>query len=284
MKKLWYVLIFSVLSAGAALAGPVGNIADPAILKKSIIREDTGGLFIVGGAVVDVVTDRVLETNMAVANQLSDSLAEDYEITYYGLKIGTGFLDKGIAYLLLGSGTAGQGNWDTKSDFIWGAGVNYILYEKKFNPTDAFRVGVDAKFRYADWDGENEIRTYAEDAVMGDQLVSLAVDERWSSSWEFTEWQVALAASYQLYAFCPYAGIKYSDVSGERDFTGNVTKTYQDEVVASEQKGYTIDNDAEDNFGYFLGAGFNITDMATINVEGRFGDEEALSGSFLIRF
>ena len=66
-------------------------------------------------------------------------------------------------------------------------------------------------------------------------------------------------------------GVKYSDSDGEgRAATRGIT---------------IIENlDADDNFGVFVGADIILIDSISVNVEGRFVDEEALSVGCAVRF
>ena len=125
------------------------------------------------------------------------------------------------------------------------------------------RLGADGRYRHTDLDLD-----YIEvDGVKYD-IPSGSVS---SAKLELREWQIALAASYQIDQFIPYVGGKYSDLSGDAKTTVSGTE-------------YKSDLDSDNNFGVFVGADLLVNDSAVINVEGRFIDETALSGGATIRF
>ena len=80
-----------------------------------------------------------------------------------------------------------------------------------------------------------------------------------------------MAVSYEYKQIVPYAGIKYSDVSGEAEA----------QIIGRK---YKLDFDNENNVGIFAGGDITINDSFTANIEGRFIDETALSLAGTLRF
>lgn len=81
---------------------------------------------------------------------------------------------------------------------------------------------------------------------------------------DFSEWHLALQAQTQFEQFYPYIGVRYSDATLE---------------IAGQQ-----DRDADDNFGVYVGSGFNVTDQISAYLEGRFIDETAFGAGIAYRF
>lgn len=257
MKKFLILFIGMVFVTITAYAAPVGNIADPAVLSKGLITEE-GEVGFIAGTEIDITFDRKFK------NQAADT-----EFNFYGAKIGATIGDKALVYALLGAGDASQEfsilgttvKWETETDFIWGVGATAIVYEQEMEG-NTLRIGIDGRYRRADLEIDK--------VVIGGTSYSLS-DLDTAVDYELNEWQVALALSYQISNFIPYVGVKYSDVDGEEKATLSGTV-------------YKADVEADDNFGIFVGSSFVINDMASINVEGRFLDEEALTIGANIRF
>jgi opacity protein-like surface antigen len=79
---------------------------------------------------------------------------------------------------------------------------------------------------------------------------------KWEATSTFQEWHVAPFLAVRTGRLVPYVGLKYSDFRAE------------------------VDNakfKADNNFGMFVGTDCKITDNFSVNVEGRFIDETALS-------
>lgn len=231
-------------------AAPVGNIATPAVLKKGLVIQDQEGQYgIIAASENDITFDRNLK------DQNSDT-----QFLFFGGKVGVLFMDRFSAYAVLGAGEARQTfkftginvTWATDYDFVWAAGGTVIAYETKLEQmgNGVLRAGLDGRYRQAHLDVD---------------------DPNQAPKYEFDEWQVALAVSYQIDQFIPYVGVKYSDATGDATATLNGQE-------------YKIDFEGDDNVGIFVGGDYLIDDSVMINVEGRFIDETALSLGATIRF
>ena len=264
MKKLIAIIICFgfVLSVTAAYAAPVGNIATPSTLKKGIIYKDEGAQFaVVAGGEVDLTWDQNLKRQ-----------SDDTEYYLYGGKIGVLIWDRIMPYAILGAAEAKKQafdingtkvQWNTKYDFVWGAGGTAMLYETKLEGmgNGTLRIGVDGKYRQSHLKVDNI-------SVNGTEQAASAVTQ---SKYELEQWQVALAVSYQIDQIIPYVGVKYSDATGEAVTTVSGTK-------------YKNDFENKDNVGIFVGGDILLNDSFTANIEGRFIDETALSLGATLRF
>ena len=229
-----------ILLKNFSWAGPVGNTVDPAILSKGLVWENNSVAFILGEE-SDFVSDRKFE-------------AVDAELSFHGIRLGATFSERFMFYVLTGMSDIDFESFDTDSGFYWGTGATLVVFEKQITDEDFFRLGFDAKYRGTKFD----INT----------IPGFVVNE---SDWSYHEWQIGFAASFQLFDFVPYAGMKYSDVKSDLSYT-----------IRSNE--YSFDLDVEDNFGFFAGIGFNIKDCASFNLEMRFMDEQAVTVGGMIRF
>ncbi len=95
----------------------------------------------------------------------------------------------------------------------------------------------------------------------------------------FQDWHAALYLGRKLKNFTPYLGVRYSDARIK-------TKELADESVwlPSEPWIHNIKFEAEYNVGVFLGTDYNITKNLSINLEGRFIDETAISTAVQYKF
>jgi hypothetical protein len=80
---------------------------------------------------------------------------------------------------------------------------------------------------------------------------------------DWKEWQVSLAGTKQIGRSVPYVGVKYSDAK----------------LTSGEPKEV-----ADENVGVFVGTDVKITGQWSVNVEGRFVDETAVSFGVSYRF
>lgn len=259
-KVLSMFVVTVFFSLNLVYAAPVGNIAQPAMLKSLIISgegENTIGIIAVGEA--DLVFDRKIK-----------DAEGDVEINIYSSKLGVVINNKAMLYIILGGGTTKESATilgsnvviETEAGFVWGLGANFIAYEKEFE-NGILRLGGDIKYR--------AINSDIEDITIDGVTYSLGAAGITNANAEHGEFQIALGASYQINKFFPYAGIKFATLNGE------VKGTYS----GSE---YKIDYEEDENFGMFAGFDYVITDFIALNFEGRFIDEEAISVGGTIRF
>lgn len=175
-------------------------------------------------------------------------------------KISYGLLDNLDLYVKLGAadakvkgkaydswvGTDGSFGVNTNNGFAWGLGAK-ATYELA---NDWF-LGTDVQYLRHKQDGR----------------ASYTGDPDWDVKYTFQEWQVAPYIAKRIGKFVPYAGVKYSDLRmNHKDIDG------------------TIKFKADDNFGMFVGTGYKINDRLSLNAEGRFIDETAISVACTYKF
>ena len=250
--------IYSIVNAA-----PVGNIAQPAIMKSLIISgEDETPIGIIAAGEADIGFDR----------KIKDAYG-DVEFNAYSTKLGLTFSDKATVYCLLGAANASQEltvlgsqvKWETDTAFLWGLGASVIAHEREIDGfgNGTLRVGGDIKYRRA----EPDVDKITIDGTVYD-IPNSAVT---SASVEYGEFQVALGLSYQLGNFIPYAGVKFAALDGDQKATVSGTV-------------YEEDYEEDNSVGMFAGFDYMITDSIALNFEGRFIDEEAISVGGTIRF
>jgi hypothetical protein len=264
MKKLFGLVLCLgfVLAASLAYAAPVGNVATPSLLKKGIIwQDDKADYAVVSTLDVDLTWDQNLK------NQDNDT-----EYYYYGGKIGLVVMNRFMPYAMLGTAEAKKQTyrigsdkvrWDTKYDFVWGVGGTAVLYETGINQLGGgtLRIGVDGNYRQSHLKVDKV-------SLNNTEIDASRVTQ---SRYELEQWQVALGVSYQADKFIPYAGVKYSDSTGEA-------------VAKIDGTSYKNSFKNKNNVGIFVGADLLVHDSFTANVEGRFIDETALSVGGALRF
>lgn len=258
------VCIAFISYTSISYALPVGNIGSPASFKKGLIVKDKDSRFgVILGPEVDLNSDRNMKHQ-----------AKDTEYSFYGGKGGIIIADRTCLYGFFGTADAEQKysissskvEWDTKTDFAWGAGGTLVIYEKDVQYSDykaVLRIGVDGKYRSSDL-GVDKVKV--DNAVYDSDDAALTEKE-----FNCDEWQVAVGASYQFDTFSPYGGVKYSDASGKAKASVSGTP-------------YEYDFNPKSNFGIFAGIDVLAFDCLSIYAEGRFIDETAFSAGAILRF
>lgn len=267
VNKRWFsfIVVMFVLTSAVVYAAPVGNIAKPAMLKSAMLSKDNpdAALGLIGEGEFDFTTDM----------KLKDSEGDD-EYRFLGGKIDVVFIDRFILYGLLGSAyyeeeftdEGSKVKIETKNELAWGIGGTAILYETKLEQlgNSVLRFGVDGRYRSSELDVDKVIIDGTEYTIPSGSVTAMSV--------EYSDWQVAGAISLQWDRFIPYFGVKYSDIDGKASMTVSGT-TYTDDSVK-------LDN----NVGVFVGTDILVLDSMSINVEGRFISETALTLGCAIRF
>ena len=150
--------------------------------------------------------------------------------------------------------------FDLEDEFTWGAGISYVFT----SDDDAFQIGLDTKYRQItdiDYDSVTIDGTTYKKSQLGGKT---------AAKWK--EWQVALIVGKKFNYFVPYAGVKYSDVDASA------------KAIVS---GSTYDlgsTDSESKVGIFIGCSITPTEQFSIDLEGRFIDEEAFMVSVVYKF
>jgi len=259
-----FALVVFVFVPAISYAAPVGNIAKVGMLKK-LYTQKNGSEWPIG-FILESENDIVFDRN--IKDQDGDT-----ELRLFGGKAGFVFQDKFTAYTVLGSAdfeeefTDSGNKWKFESDaaFAWAVGGTAILYETEIGSIEntTLRLGIDGRFRDTNLEiGEITLNgTVYKPSDLG--VSNLEID--------VSEWQIAGETSLQWKNFSPYAGIKYSDVTGDLRATAG---------------GVTISEDLEgdDNVGVFVGLDVLVVKEFVLNVEGRFIDETALTFGGAVRF
>ena len=251
--KVLIGLIVAVLLCLPALGAPVSN---PASLNVLRLKPEEGAMYPIKlGFEYESVDKRDLN--------IRDDNAE-LALDLYTLKIAYSLRtqdEKGDFYVLIGSLRqevknlfAEDVNFVTEKDLLLGLGITIPFYENQ----SGMRIGFDAKFRFAEPPMERiEIQ-----------------DERVAAEGEvkYREWQLGLGISQQFKRFIPYAGLKYSDIRSECETTA-AGDLYEWGKTKSEE-----------TVGLFAGCDILLLDRVSLNVEGRFRDEEAVSATLVVGF
>ncbi|MFH1868370.1 MAG: hypothetical protein ABH843_05315 [Candidatus Omnitrophota bacterium] len=268
---VFFICAALVFNAAIAYSAPVGSTATPALLKSAIVSKDdeSAKVGIIGGFEYDSTNDRKLNGQRGKT-----------DLRFYDAKLGLVFGDRIFLYGIGGTGfleakfrdNGSDFKMETNTDLTWGVGANIVLYEVILYDFDStvLRLGIDGKYRGTKFEID---RVMINEGTIYEIPNSIVTD----SAIEYNDWQIAGAVSWQWKSLVPYAGIKYSDASGEMRTTVSGTK-YQQDIAG------------ENNLGVFLGAEYIIKDPITdteavsVNVEYRIIDEEALSLSCAVRF
>ncbi len=266
MKKLIALAICLgfILSVSAAYAAPVGNIAAPSILKKGLVMKDEKSDW---GIIADANTDLTWDMNLKRQDN-------DTEYYFYGSKIGLLLMNRFIPYAVLGGGEAKKQTfkinsdkvrWQTDFDFVWAVGGTALIYSTEPGQVGEgiLSFGADGSYRQS--------HLKLDSVVLNGVSHKKDAPEMTSAKYELEQWQIALEVAYEYKQIVPYVGAKYSDATGEATAT----------ISGSSFKN---DFENEDNVGIFVGSDILINDSMTLNVEGRFIDETALSLAGTVRF
>lgn len=258
-----FICLVFVLNVTVVYGLPVDNIAIPVMLKKGLVMQSEGKVFsIIVVPQAEIVTDRMLEGQQ-----------KDTKYKFVGGKAGIVINDKAFLYGVAGMADAEQeyltsGNrvgWHTDFDLSWGGGATIVLFEAEshYRNKGMIRVGVDAQYRNSDLDVEK--------VTLNDVVHKLDGSSLSSAGFDCQEWQVALGVSYQTDRFAPYAGVKYSEITGDAKAT--ISGTTYEQVF-----------DPEKTVGMFVGMDFFISDSSSVNFEARFMNEIGYSVNGKLRF
>ncbi len=95
------------------------------------------------------------------------------------------------------------------------------------------------------------------------------------AGFHYREWQVGAGVSYRSTLFCPYAGVKYSNVRSKFYHLNAIQAIYP-------HKHFTLENKYP--MGLFIGLGLCLKKGFDLNAEARFLDETAVTVSSDFRF
>ncbi len=247
------VLLFTIFVN--AYAAPVGNLAEPKMLEEGIFISEDGLVSVRAGYQGDFVFDRRLkdlddaEIN---TNAGTVTLNINKKIDVYGIFGAT----DGTFEETYGSTKV---KYETDTAFSWGVGAKAILFEHKDTV-----IGLDGKY----FNAEPDLDKVTINGVSYDKA-SLGITD---AKVEYDEYQIALGVAQKINMFVPYGGVKYSRAKGKATVTYSGTKYESDDAKN------------KDDIGLFIGCSILPLKNISLNVEGRFLDEEALMVSGQIRF
>lgn len=164
-----------------------------------------------------------------------------------------------------------KGTFTGKSAFVWGLGAKGVYPLK-----NDWSLGMQAQYlthrnsvkckMTSKETGTFEV-TGGPGAPASGTYESAEEEMNWNAKTTVQEWQIAPYIAKKMRNFIPYFGVKYSDLRGQFKDPDNKIKFK-----------------ADDNFGVFLGTDFKIGKNFSLNIEGRFVDETAMSFGATYRF
>lgn len=261
MKKLLTVIAIVIFTAAQAFSAPVDlpssltNVPDSEQDDRDTVLTEKP-LRLSLGAEGDWLMERELENGQTIEGE-----------TYSGkLSMGLGTFDiygsAGMTQdLEIGNGAASRANFEFDDALALGAGVSAAILQ--LPDYETFTIFADAKYRTV-WEPE------IESVTAGGTRYSV-FNENDETSWQ--EWQGALGVGMKIDYVLPYVGVKYSEVEIDTDVTAGGTRYATDEAVNSDE-----------NIGVFGGVTIMPADAVSFDVQGRFIDEEAVSGKVTFKF
>ncbi len=216
------------------------------------------------------ILDRDLEFESATglpanAEQKNIEIDEAYQIM---LKTSYGLLDNVDVYLKLG-----VADYKIESE-AYSAGVK--VAEDEINTDTDFAYGFGLKATYElgdDWLVGGDLR-YLRSKHKAKTAQTPLGGETTSNTYKSTviqEWHIAPYIARRINNFTPYLGIRYSD-----------TRFKMKEPTDDDTD--DLKYEADDNVGVFLGTDYKLDENWSLNLEGRFIDETALSFATTYKF
>ncbi len=283
MKKLLSIL-FATLSAASAIALPIGNPATPCLIRDGLIWEGVWADFrdpylswsdaisMRAGFYGDYVFNRHLNVRNAPstggqierfqlftnAGYLAFNLYDRVDIFS---SVGTTNinLDGNLQTFLPGApGT--RISVESDADFSWSVGARAILFE-----CGRATFGLEAQY-FQTVPRINKV-------TLSSPTVSFYPDDLLNLRYQ--EYQVGAAASYRIWNFAPYLGIKWTQVLGRSD------EAIPPALLPGSPK-YRLRN--RFHTGYALGVSIVDSEKAMLTVEGRWPDEKAIYVNGQFRF
>ena len=146
---------------------------------------------------------------------------------------------------------------NTDTDFAYGLGL-----KGSYDLTETWLIGCDLQY----------LRSKHKTKIAETTIATGAIESTTYKSGTFQEWHIAPYVGYRAGDFLPYLGVRYSDAKLS--------------MKSPADSGWTDDHkyEADDNFGVFLGTDYKISETCSLNLEGRFIDETAMSFGAAYRF
>lgn len=254
---VFFFSLLLILDTGA-YAGYVGN---PSRFIISGDEKKVYSIFVEG--VTDIVYDRKAKFQ-----------ADEAKIEFYGATAGLAYKETFILYGGAGAARVEEAyntrgtkvRWKSDYGFTWLAGGTVKLYKKELKNFYNSRLLIDLDTQYRNTDLE------ADTINMDSINYNLPHSEITYSSMEYNDWQIAAACGLDMGAFSPYAGIRYSDFESCLRLIRSATLYEKDNA------------EADNNLGFFIGAGLKITGSLYADVEAGFIDQDSISASLSWKF
>lgn len=301
MKKL-VATILTVLTCGAAYALPIGNPSEASLFLNGLCWDtpccdpcdpcfswcDAWSIRL--GFYGDYVFNRHLEVDDNGDDDFADTRGADIDET--SLFTNAGYIALNICDRVDIFSTLGASKLHIRTDassfgligadsleselffetrFSWSVGARATLWE-----CDCFVLGIEGQY-FRTTPNADSFLNYDTGAI------TYFDTEEINRHVKFHEWQVGVGISYRFATSCPtlalvpYAGVKWSWAK----LTFNKDFTFVDDVGEP----LTLQHfKAKKLWGYAVGMTFTLCDMIGVNVEGRWGDEKAVSVLAQFRF
>ncbi|MFC1666272.1 hypothetical protein ACFL0P_00180 [Candidatus Omnitrophota bacterium] len=266
MKIGKYLLVALVVMGFASMvyAAPVGLTSEADATKSVLWPEKDYGIS--AALIGDFVTERKINIDSG-----------NFEMRALMLRLGLSLIDRLNFYVDLGQAQDMEYTYlimgekhelDFDDDFIYGVGLSALVYRWD----NGLEIGANVSYRQAEMSLDTVVKegtTYEK----GSGALSAI------NSGKFQETQTAIELAWKTDYLIPYVGIKYSDVDVDADYT---------------LLGALVDanKSASENIGLFVGLTItpklqalpNEAEQISINVEGRFVDEEAINAGITYKF
>lgn len=270
MLKRIFVAAIILLFANNCFAASAGNTSDPKIpYGPGISNLQSSGF---GPLKVGFDANWIINRDLK-----SDGVADaDIEGQQYLFRIGYTFADRVEPYLKLG-GCRLKASWkqgitkliaDSEDAFVVGVGGKVLAFEL---PEYRLRLSIDGQYLHTNTDVKK--------AYVNDPISNVSSNEFKVSEWQITGiFSIEFPLNYDrhdpaaVYSLIPYAGIAYFDSQNDISFNQGNQK-------------YDIDTAANDNkFLFIMGCDIVSPENLSLNIEGRWIGETAVSGGFTAKF
>lgn len=275
MKKL--LVLASIIVLGVSTVAYGGSFGNP--FSPGTPPVGTGLLGEWGALKLGFESDVIFKKDIHADADDGEFKNGDYKGQFYYSKVSCAFFDRFEPFILLGASNGTQIKGELmeagktksancrmkfKSDFMWGLGAKVLAFESEEH---GIKLVIQGQYRNT----RQGLRSFSVDEI---DIVSFLAKK---NTLKYHEWDVAAAIGKEFslgetMAVLPYVGGKYSDCRGKLDLEwagGSVT---------------TVKMDNKYKGGPFIGCDLIITDALSINVEGRFVSEYALSFGLVARF
>ncbi|MCK9555806.1 hypothetical protein M0R36_08360 [bacterium] len=280
-KILFFAVVLAVAFASYTFAGPAGNPSDPTIphgpglMGMSPDKIGVLKLSYENDIIFERELDGHLEDRLGDASVRMSLRDTKFKGQYYYGKISYAAFDRVEGFVILGAcngvkidGKTKIANDDFtlkyKTDFIWGVGGKVLVYEWA-----DLGIKILATGQYRQTEPKLD-----EFKING---VNVTPDLSKKGKLEIKDWDAggAISKEFQMgekIVAVPYVGLKYAD----SDIKYNATAT----------TGERVDLDADSRYKVmpYVGLDLIVNDFLSLNVEGRFVSDYALSAGLTLRF